>query len=380
MKLLIVSMPSIHVTRWVSQLEHAGFDVYWFNVHGTSKNTKLSWVQQKVNWKLKWDYPGRTFLKKRIPLLHKLLQRLFSNDTAVIFESYLKYVQPDVVHSFALYVAATPIVEVMERHTSIKWVYSSWGSDLFYFKNLPTYLKDIKRVLKRVDYLFTDCKRDYQIAKDLGFKGTFLGVFPGGGGFDFDYYNQYIQPVSERSVILVKGYQGRSGRAISVLKALQEMSEELEAYQVVIFGADPEVVSYLDIYVPDYDIKVYSRLSFLPHKEIMKFMGQALIYIGNSNSDGMPNTLLEAICMGAFPIQSNPGGATEEVITNKLNGVLIEDCENELQIQELIKTTLVDREMIEKAQTFNLENIKPKYRRSIIIKDVINTYKNLINQ
>ncbi|HIC30730.1 MAG TPA: glycosyltransferase family 1 protein [Flavobacteriaceae bacterium] len=380
MKLLIVSMPSIHVTRWVSQLEHAGFDVYWFNVHGTDKNTKLSWVQQKVNWKLKWDYPGRTFLKKRIPILHKLLQRLFSNDTTVVFESYLKDVQPDVVHSFALYVAATPIVEVMERHRSIKWVYSSWGSDLFYFKNLPTYLKDIKRVLQRVDYLFTDCKRDYQIAKDLGFKGTFLGVFPGGGGFDFDSYNQYIQPFSERSVILVKGYQGRSGRAISVLKALQEMSEELEAYQVVIFGADPEVVSYLDIYVPDYDIKVYSRLSFLPHKEIMKFMGQALIYIGNSNSDGMPNTLLEAICMGAFPIQSNPGGATEEVITNKLNGVLIEDCENELQIQELIKTTLVDREMIEKAQTFNLENIKPKYRRSIIIKDVIKTYKNLINQ
>lgn len=380
MKLLIVSMPSIHVTRWVSQLEHAGFDVYWFNVHGTDKNTKLPWVQQKVNWKLKWDYPGRTFLKKRIPILHKVLQRLFSNDTAVVFESYLKDVQPDVVHSFALYVAATPIVEVMERHKHLKWVYSSWGSDLFYFKNLPTYLKDIKRVLQRVDFLFTDCKRDYQIAKDLGFKGTFLEVFPGGGGFDFDSYNQHIQPVSERSVILVKGYQGRSGRAIPVLKALQDISEMLKDYHVVIFGADKDVVDYLEIYEPSYSFKVFAKSAFLPHEDIMKLMGQALLYIGNSNSDGMPNTLLEAICMGAFPIQSNPGGVTEEVITNKLNGVLIEDCENEFQIQELIKTTLVDREMIEKAQAFNLENIKPKYRRSAIIKDVIKTYKNLINQ
>ncbi|WP_336065850.1 glycosyltransferase [Mesoflavibacter sp. CH_XMU1404-2] len=377
MKLLIVSMPSIHVTRWVSQLEHAGFDVYWFNVHGTDKNTKLPWVQQKVNWKLKWNYPGRTFFKKRIPVLHKVLQRLFSNDTAVVFESYLKDVQPDVVHSFALYVAATPIVEVMERHKHTKWVYSSWGSDLFYFKNLPTYLKDIKRVLQRVDYLFTDCKRDYQIAKDLGFRGIFLGVFPGGGGFDFDSYNQYAKPVSERSVILVKGYQGRSGRAIPVLKALQDISEMLKDYHVVIFGADPDVVDYLKIYEPSYSFKVFVRSAFLPHEDIMKLMGQALLYIGNSNSDGMPNTLLEAICMGAFPIQSNPGGVTEEVVTDKNNGLLIDDCESVTLIAKQLDYAFQHQKLIEQAFIYNQKMIKPEYDIDLIKSKVIEAYKSI---
>ena len=380
MKLLLVSMPSIHVTRWTTQLEHAGYEVYWFNINGTGANSKLPWVKQKVNWKLRWDYPGRIFLKKYLPSLYSMIQYVVSKDTATEFESYLKEIQPDVVHSFALYVAAAPIVEVMERNTHIKWVYSSWGSDLYYFKEQPKYLKDIKRVLKRVDYLFTDCERDYKIAENLGFKGTFLGVFPGGGGFDFDSCDQYIKPISKRSVILVKGYQGRSGRAIPVLKALNELSGELKDYQVVVFGADLEVESYLSICKPAYVIKVYSGLSFLSHRDIMRLMGNALIYIGNSNSDGMPNTLLEAICMGAFPIQSNPGGVTEEIIEHQKNGLLIEDCENVTHINELIKTTLNNIKMIEDAQEFNFKNLKPNYHQSKVKESVVKTYENLIRK
>ena len=47
-------------------------------------------------------------------------------------------------------------------------------------------------------------------------------------------------------------------------------------------------------------------IEYLPQDELMKLIGKSLIYIGNSISDGMPNTLLEAIVMGVFRIQSNP--------------------------------------------------------------------------
>jgi hypothetical protein len=40
---------------------------------------------------------------------------------------------------------------------------------------------------------------------------------------------------------------------------------------------------------------------------------QSVLHIGNSISDGMPNALLEAMGMGAFSIQSNPGKVSEEV-------------------------------------------------------------------
>ena len=52
-------------------------------------------------------------------------------------------------------------------------------------------------------------------------------------------------------------------------------------------------------------------------------MSKSFVYIGNSISDGMPNTMLEAMTMGAFPIQSNPGGVTEEIVENEVNGLLL---------------------------------------------------------
>jgi glycosyltransferase involved in cell wall biosynthesis len=106
-------------------------------------------------------------------------------------------------------------------------------------------------------------------------------------------------------------------------------------------------------------------------------MGKSLIYIGNSISDGMPNTLLEAIIMGAFPIQSNPGGATDEIITNGENGLLIEDCEDIESIKSIILNVLSDSELLEKAFEINQKNIKPKLERSFVTSQVLEAYKSI---
>ncbi|MDW8849239.1 glycosyltransferase [Flavobacterium sp. MMLR14_040] len=336
MKILMVSIPSLHFFRWTSQLQDSGHEVYWFDITGMSeKSERLNWVSQKVSWKLKWNYPGRLFVKKKFPKVYQFLQHFNEYKTSSVFEEYLNEIEPDVVHSFALYLSCTPIISVMEKKSNQKWIYSSWGSDLFYFQNDEKYLKDIKRVLPRVNYLFTDCKRDYEIAKEHGFSGDFLGVFPGGGGFDLAHMEQYKLPNEQRKTILIKGFQGRSGRAISVLKGIECLKKELIDYNIVVFGADDEVFNYVKYSVLKdwFNFQIKGKMS---HQEVIQLMGQSKIYIGNSNSDGIPNTLLEAICMEIFPIQSNPGGATEEIINHHINGMLIEDCENVYEIKKII--------------------------------------------
>jgi glycosyltransferase involved in cell wall biosynthesis len=103
-------------------------------------------------------------------------------------------------------------------------------------------------------------------------------------------------------------------------------------------------------------------------------MGEALIYVGNSNSDGMPNTLLEAIGMGAFPIQSNPGGASAEVITNNENGLLIQDYDNVEEIKGLILKGLSNSKLIEKAFIINQMEIKSNYEREKVKNQVLSSY------
>ncbi len=382
MKILMVSINSIHFERWTNQLHKSGHEVHWFNVRDGGYSESLSWVNQIRGWKFKFlNNKARVFLKKRWPWLYKKLSFLIENSTEKAFEKVLLEIQPDVVHSFVLYISCVPVLQVMQRYPDVKWMYSSWGSDLFYFQNQPNFLNNIKRVLPRVNYMFSDCNRDFKLAKTYGFKGEFLGVFPGGGGYPINDYEPYILPVNQREIILVKGYQGRSGKAITVIKALESISDKLKNHPVVVFGADSEVEDYIvkNNLKNKFELTVRTKLEFLPQMELIKLMGQALIYIGNSNSDGMPNTLLESVIMGAFPIQSNPGGATAEIIEDGKNGFLIEDCNNSIEIEKLIVKTINNMELLQSAHTYNQLKIKPNLERTKISKEVIAKYNSIIN-
>ncbi|WP_396139704.1 hypothetical protein [Flavobacterium sp.] len=85
-------------------------------------------------------------------------------------------------------------------------MYSCWGNDLYYYKNFKGHRNTIIKVLKRVNYIHTDCQRDFEMAKSLGFNGDFLGVIPGGTGYKLDELQKFKMPVGQRKIILVKGY------------------------------------------------------------------------------------------------------------------------------------------------------------------------------
>jgi glycosyltransferase involved in cell wall biosynthesis len=362
-----------HFFNWVNQLKDAGHEVFWIDIFDNGTNVdKINWVHQTVNWKRKFNYPGRESLKKNFPKIYKEVQSFNDRKLSEIFEEKIKEIQPDVVQSFVLFSACAPILEVMNKYPNLKWIYSAWGNDLFYFQNEPTYLIDIKKVLPRVDYMYADCARDYEIAKKHGFNGTFLGVYPTGGGYEFDLENE-IWPVSDRNFILIKGYQNLFGECIPVLKAVQEIKNELEDFKIIVFGAEQQTVEYVE----KSDLVNYTNFTLLKNVgrgELMKFMGKSLIYIGNSISDGMPNTLLESIIMGVFPIQSNPGGATAELIDHQKNGFLIKDSLDVSEIKSLILKAINNKAFLAKAVEFNFKQIKPKLEREFVRQEVLKKY------
>lgn len=367
MKILLVSMNSIHFTRWTQQLRDSGHELHWFNIRSGAVDEQLDFVEQHTDWKYRIK-KGRGWIKKT-PLLKSYNER----NVTIAFEKVLQEIQPDVVHSFALYVSCAPILKVMKTYQDIPWVYSSWGSDLYYFKNQADYLQDIKAVLPHIDYLFTDCKRDHDIAIDLGFKGLYLGVFPGGGGFDLEEIQSVRKPFQERKIIAVKGNENRSGRALNVLKALSMLKNYLFDYEVVVFGAtNSSIFNFDNNAIPNLTIK-----GLISNKEVIRLFGKTRVYIGNSNSDGIPNTMLEAICAGAFPIQSNPGGATEEFIKDGINGLLINDVEDHTAIASIIQRALEDHNMIVKAIDLNDQKVVPSIERSFIRQQVLNAYSRI---
>jgi glycosyltransferase involved in cell wall biosynthesis len=109
---------------------------------------------------------------------------------------------------------------------------------------------------------------------------------------------------------------------------------------------------------------------------LLEKFGKAKISIGNNISDGIPNTLLEAIISGAFPIQSNPGGVSEDYIENGINGLLINDPENIEEIASHITKAINNSDLINKAFEVNQQKAK-ELEYSKIKKNVLNAYKQI---
>ena len=335
MKILFVSMQAIHASKWINNLHLAGHELFWFDVLGKGNlETNVSIVQY-TNWnRRRIPYiKGEYWFSKKFPKLYKKLQPLFEVTANEKLEQILLDLKPDLVQSFEMHSCSYPIYETMKKYNNIKWMYNCWGSDIFYYQNLTNYYKKILNILERVDYMSADCKRDEVLAYQNGFKGKFLGVIPTGGGYDLSFYKDYIDLFENRKYIIVKGYEHHFGRGLNIVKALETIKDEINGYEVVVFGSHKLVQEYINANNLPF---IYYDRHGLSNKEVLKLMGQSLIYIGNSISDGMPNTLLEALIMGAFPIQSNPGGATAEIITNNENGFLIDNPSDINNISNLI--------------------------------------------
>lgn len=371
----MVSLFSQHFFNWALQLKNTEHEIYWLDLYDSdTKVQKIDFIYQTIGWKNRIKYPGRYFVKANLPKLNSIINKYNQRNFIEEFEKKIKEIQPDVVHSFVMYASSVPILNIMLKYPKVKWIYSAWGNDLYYYKSQNKELEDMKRVLPHLNYMFADCTRDYHIARSLGFKGKYLGTFPTGGGYNLSEYSHYILPFEKKNTILIKGYEHKFGRCIKVLQAISLIKEELQDYDIKVFAANEKVLKF----VKESDLYNWKNLEIremIGRNEVIKLMGESFCYVGNSISDGMPNTLLEAIIMGAFPIQSNPGGATEEIIEEGKNGLLIKDPESSAEIAGLILRVLNNPEIIRQGVNYNNLHIKPELERKKIQDQVIKKYE-----
>jgi glycosyltransferase involved in cell wall biosynthesis len=108
------------------------------------------------------------------------------------------------------------------------------------------------------------------------------------------------------------------------------------------------------------------------HSEIIALMGQARVALGVSVSDGVPNTMLEAMMMGAFPIQSDTV-STAEWISDGQNGLLVPP-EDTKAISSAIRRALEDDELVDNAARLNSDLVS-RLERQKIQREVTDIYK-----
>ncbi|WP_165730508.1 glycosyltransferase [Polaribacter sp. 20A6] len=360
MKILFVCLQYIHAARWINQLKDTEHEVYVFDCLDRPIHKDLLWTNYSTGWsKRKVPYlKGEFFLEKKTPSVFNKIEPYLKVTASEKLEELIKELKPDLVHSLEMQSQTYPLLKVRKK-IDFKWAYFSWGSDLYLYQNEKKHQQKIKQVLFNLNYLFVDNQRDIDIAKDLGFKNEVAGVFPGGGGYQLGKIKDTVAEIPKEDLIIIKGYHHWAGRALVVLKALESIKNDLIDYKILVYSAHDNVIDKIEeMNGNGWNIAYISRKKEVSQNELLKLFAKAKISIGNNISDGIPNTLLEAIILGAFPIQSNPGGASEDYISDGENGFLIQNPEDAVEISKLISKALKSDELLEKAFLMNQEIAK----------------------
>lgn len=369
MRVLIVAMAnSIHTVRWISQIEDQGWDVHLFpsidigmTVHPDLRNTTIH-----------FPFYGQRRLPRSansISLLidivaQRLTKRFFSIiKTSAFYRDYqarslhkvIKDIKPDIIHTLEMQHAGYLLLDVKKRFGGNfpPWIVTNWGSDIFLFGRLPEHEGKIRDVLANADYYSCECRRDVCLADAYGFKGQTLPVFPNTGGFDLPDVAgiRTPGPVSSRRAIMLKGYQHWAGRALVGLRALERCADMLKGYTVNIYSATPDVEIAAKLFERSTGISVNLIPRSTPHRKILELHGTARISIGLSISDAISTSFLEALVMGAFPIQSWTACA-DEWIEDGRTGLLVPPEDPDV-VEQAIRRALSDNELVDNAAAEN---------------------------
>jgi glycosyltransferase involved in cell wall biosynthesis len=253
---------------------------------------------------------------------------------------------------------------------------TTWGSDIFYYQRFPEHLDKIKQLLQKCDYLIPDCSRDVTLARDYGFTGEVPLILPGSGGYPVHEMRRFITAgnPSDRRVIVLKGYEGWAGRALTAVTALEMCADVLHNHEIVVYAASPSVLKRLDVVPAQRKLRI-TALARSPHRTMLELFGRSRIALAVNVTDGIPNAMLEAMTMGAFPIQSDTQ-STSEWITEGVNGLLVNPNDPE-SIAAAIRRAIRDDRLIDAAAAHNLKLITERLDLNSVRPRVIEMYRTI---
>ncbi len=390
MKILFVAMSeSIHTVRWINQVTDLGWDVRLFDstdsgyinpklrratVYHSMYGTQPT-LDPTVKRKGLWLPTGRTYAKR-------LLNRIQPKYRVRRLGQLIQQFKPDIIHSLEFQHSSYLVLETRQWLESQgtkdfpKWMIFSWGSDIYLFNRMAEHKQRIFQLLQQADYYQGDCERDGKIAQSIGLKARLLPSMPASGGLDLEQAAALrLNKPSTRRIIALKGYQGWAGRALFGLRALEMCAEILQDYKVVIYIGIPEEDIRIAAILFSQNTGISVEIAPLnqPYNKILELFASARIFIGLSISDGSSISMLEAMSLGAFPIQSGTS-CVDEWLTDGESGFIVPP-EDPQAIADAIRRAVTDDKLVDQAADLNTRTCTERLDAGKIRKQVIDMYQ-----
>ena len=311
----------------------------------------------------------RTFIRQQLgPLtLPKTAKRL---------SAILQEIQPDLVHAMR-YPFEGILAAMAEPEAPL--LVSVWGNDFtLHAASNPAIDRHTRRALARTDALHADCQRDIPLAQKLGYPANRPTiVLPGSGGIKSEYFFPPTEPRPDTppTIINPRGFRAYIRNDV-FFKAIPLVLAKYPDAKFICPAMAHEAQAHA--WLNQYQIAdSVSLLPLVPHSEMGGLFRQAQIVVSPSTHDGTPNTLLEAIACGCFPVAGNIESIREWIVDGE-NGLLVDPASPEALAEAIIRG-IEDQPLCQQADHTNRQLIAERAAYQSVMPQAEHFYREILN-
>ena len=293
-------------------------------------------------------------------------------------------IRPDAVHALRI-----PFEGMLGSQLSHRYplAVSIWGNDLtLHAKGSWIMGKLTTATLHRADALAADAARDIRLGKLWGFspeKQTL--VIPGNGGISLSDIRLIADdgqarlnwlPQDHHIIINPRGFRPGSVRNDTFFKSIPLVLSQVPntLFLCCSMAGQPEALGWIE------QLKIEKNVVLLPtlkQTDLWPLFQRAEASVSVSQHDGTPNSLLEAMALGCFPIAGDIESVREWIVPGE-NGILI-DPDSPEQLANAILCAIGNEPLRQKAAEQNRQLIMTRAEKSVVSATLAAFYRQLSN-
>jgi glycosyltransferase involved in cell wall biosynthesis len=341
-----------------------------------------------------------SFIRKVIPValrtqVRQLIAPLSFTRAVNVLEDIIERIQPDLIHAMRIpyegmiaFQAIKRIKAKQAKEKNLPLLISVWGNDFtLHARSTPKMLSYTRLTLQMADGLHTDCQRDQRLAVELGYEATKPRiVLPGGGGIQMDVFypaqkegmddgSQSITVEKRLTVINPRGFRAYV-RNDTFFHAIPMVLRKFPEAHFLCPGMAGEAEAQKWVT----DLGIGKNVELLPPQtrpQMAENFRQSQITLSITTHDGTPNTLLEAMACGCFPIAGDIE-SLREWIAPGVNGLLVDPGDPKALAGAILKA-VSQPELRREAREKNLQLVKERAEYGKVMGEVEEFYKRLIS-
>jgi glycosyltransferase involved in cell wall biosynthesis len=291
-------------------------------------------------------------------------------------QAVVDQIRPDLVHAMRI-----PFEGMLAARAALTapLLISIWGNDFTLHAPATPWMSRLTRqALSAAHAVHADCQRDIRLAYEWGFPtGLPAIVLPGAGGIQLDVF--YPADETEQIDEIPQVINPRGIRAYirndTFFKAIPLVLDQAPRTQFICIGmaGQPQAEGWLREYRVAGNVHLTGPQT---RQQMAELFRRSRVAVSPSTHDGTPNTLLEAMACGAFPIAGDLE-SLREWITPGINGLLV-DPGDPRSLADAILQALVQPDLRQRARQKNLQLVAERAEYGRVMRQAAGFYQHLV--